>query len=114
ALVGLRGEELDREAGICRGEDLVDPHRTRNGTGAPPLRGCDAWPAVSFHVEISRGLWHARVFNYDRERLHSEVLEPWTQGKRVELGDKQWIPSESALKILEGPELAQADLNFGR
>src|SRR5437879_4172699 len=69
---------------------------------------------MSFHVEISRGMRSARAFNLDQERLSREVLEPWTKGRRFELGDQQWIPSKSSLRILEGPELDQTDLNFGR
>lgn len=33
---------------------------------------------------------------------------------RVELGDQQWDPGESALRILEGPELSPPELALGR
>ncbi len=69
---------------------------------------------MPFHVEISRGVSRARVFNYDDERLRREVLEPWMRGRPLLLGDKEWIPAKSELRVLEGPELGSTDLNFGR
>lgn len=69
---------------------------------------------MAFHIEISHGVTHARVFNFGPDRLRAEVLDPWMQGRPVALGDKQWIPADCELKILEGPELGPNDLNFGR
>jgi hypothetical protein len=69
---------------------------------------------MPFHVEIRRSLKHARVFNLTEERLRRTVLDPWGQGQPVELGDQRWDPRKSALRILEGPELSQPDLAFGR
>jgi hypothetical protein len=69
---------------------------------------------VAFHVEIRRSLRRARAFNLSEEKLRYTVIEPWRQGRSVELGDQQWDPGESALRILEGPELGQAELALGR
>jgi hypothetical protein len=69
---------------------------------------------VAFHVEIRRSLQRARAFNLSEEKLRRTVIAPWRQGVPVELGDQQWEPGESALKILEGPELSQAELALGR
>jgi hypothetical protein len=48
------------------------------------------------------------------EKLRRTVIEPWRQGLPVELGDQQWDPGDSALRILEGPELSQPELSLGR
>jgi hypothetical protein len=69
---------------------------------------------MAFHVEIKRGFRHARVFNLDDETLHRTVIRPWIQGQPVDLGDKEWIPKDCTLRILEGPELAGPDLAMGR
>jgi hypothetical protein len=70
---------------------------------------------VPFHVEISRGFrHHARAFNLDEARLRNTILEPWVQGRMIELGDREWQPKDCKLRILEGPELSDADLAMGR
>jgi hypothetical protein len=70
---------------------------------------------VAFHVEISMGFrQRARAFNLDEGRLRSEILEPWVSGRLIRLGDKDWQPRDSKLIVLEGPELADADLSMGR
>ena len=70
---------------------------------------------MPFHVEISSGFrQRARAFNLDEETLRREILEPWTRGRPIELGDKRWEPKDCALIILEGPELADTDLSMGR
>jgi hypothetical protein len=69
---------------------------------------------VAFHVEIRRSLRRARAFNLSEEKLRRTVIEPWRQGRPVELGDQQWDPAECALRILEGPELGQPELALGR
>lgn len=69
---------------------------------------------MAFHVEISRGFRRARAFNLDEEKLRATILEPWTHGRVISLGDKEWEPKDSKLIILEGPELGDADLSMGR
>jgi len=69
---------------------------------------------VAFHVEIGRGHRTAREFNLDDDRLRRVVLEPWAQGMEIRMGDREWLPSECQLTILEGPELSGPDLAFGR
>lgn len=69
---------------------------------------------MSFHVEISRGFRHARVFNLDEEAVRARVIEPWVRGHVIVLGDKDWEPRDCKLVILEGPELADTDLAMGR
>jgi hypothetical protein len=69
---------------------------------------------MPFHVEIGGGINHARAFNLSLEELRRTVLEPWLTGRFVDLGERQWDPRESSLRILEGPHLDTPDLSFGQ
>jgi hypothetical protein len=69
---------------------------------------------VSFHVELSTGINHARAFNLNREQLLAQVIAPWLEDLPIELGEQDWQPAESQLKILEGPHLSGPDLSFGQ
>lgn len=69
---------------------------------------------MPFHVELSSGIKHARSFNLSREQLIIEVIAPWLEDLPVELGEQEWQPAESKLKILEGPQLNGPDLAFGQ
>jgi hypothetical protein len=69
---------------------------------------------MPFHVEIANGLNHARTFNLSLEELRRAVLEPWLTGRVVSLGEHEWDPRESSLRILEGPHLGTPDLSFGQ
>jgi len=69
---------------------------------------------VPFHVEIRAGINHARAFNLSREQLLVTVVAPWLEDLTVELGEQEWLPAESQLKILEGPHLEGPDLAFGQ
>jgi hypothetical protein len=69
---------------------------------------------MPFHVEVRQGFRRASAFNLDEERLRRTVIVPWRSGVPLELGDREWDPQESTLKILEGPELNHAELAFGR
>jgi hypothetical protein len=69
---------------------------------------------VPFHVELSSGIKHARSFNLSREQLMAEVIAPWLEDLPVELGEKEWLPTESKLRILEGRHLEGPDLAFGQ
>jgi hypothetical protein len=69
---------------------------------------------VPFHVEIRRSLRRAWAFNLTEERLRATILEPWRRGRPVELGDREWDPRDSTLRILEGPELSPPELAHGQ
>jgi hypothetical protein len=69
---------------------------------------------VVFHVEIGTTLNHARSFNLSREELLAVVVGPWLEDRTIELGEQEWVPQESSLKILEGPRLEMPDLSFGQ
>lgn len=69
---------------------------------------------MPFHVEISDGLNHARAFNLSLDELRRQVLEPWLTDRPIELGEREWPPSESSLRIFESPHLDSPDLSFGQ
>jgi hypothetical protein len=69
---------------------------------------------VPFHVEVSSPLHHARIFNIGGAELQEAVLRPWLAGRTFELGEQEWEPRESQLKILEGKALDGPDLAFGQ
>jgi hypothetical protein len=69
---------------------------------------------VPFHVEVSAGMNRARVFNLNREDLIAKVVEPWLGDRTIAMGDHEWVPRKSSLKILEGPVMEGPDLAFGQ
>jgi hypothetical protein len=70
---------------------------------------------MAFHVEISSGFRErARAFNLDEADLRTTILDRWMRGRPISLGDKEWEPRDCKLIVLEGPELAEADLSMGR
>ena len=69
---------------------------------------------MTFHVELSNGLNHARAFNLSREQLLVQVVAPWLEDLQIELGEQEWLPAECQLKILEGRHLEGPDLAFGQ
>ena len=68
---------------------------------------------MAFHLEVSRSLNRARLFNLDEAGL-SRVLAPWAQGQPVEIGEREWDPGESELTVLDGPVLEPPDLAMGQ
>ena len=69
---------------------------------------------MSFHVEVGRSFRRARAFNLDEAQLRTSVLEPWSRGELVALGEREWDPRESDLTVIEGPALDTADLAHGQ
>ena len=69
---------------------------------------------MAFHVELSSSTSRARVFNLSHDELLGRVIEPWLADRPFELGEYEWLPSESSLTILEGPHLDNPALAFGQ
>ena len=69
---------------------------------------------MPFHVEIKSGLQHARAFNLEEGNVRRTIVDPWLDGRVIELGGREWEPKECTLRILEGPELSGPDLALGR
>src|SRR5207244_7926288 len=70
-------------------------------------------PRMPFHVEVKRSIHRARLFNVGEAELRRIVL-PWARGEPVEVGDREWVPAESTLKVLEGRALEPAELAHGQ
>jgi hypothetical protein len=56
----------------------------------------------------------ARVFNLDRDDLIAKVAQPWLEDRTIQMGDREWVPRRSILRILEGPRMETTDLSFGQ
>lgn len=69
---------------------------------------------MAYHVEISAGINHARAFNLSEAVVQRSIVAAWLDKRPIELGDRKWAPEESELRILEGPELGDPELNFGQ
>ena len=69
---------------------------------------------MSFHVEVRRSFHHARLFNLSEDQLRRRVLEPWSRGVTLEMGDREWSPDDSRLTVLEGRELETEELALGQ
>jgi hypothetical protein len=69
---------------------------------------------MPFHIEVNGSAGHARSFNLTEEELRQTVVEPWLDNRPILLGDRQWKPDESRLRILEGPVLSNPELSFGQ
>jgi hypothetical protein len=69
---------------------------------------------LSYHVQVSRSFQRAALFNLSEAELIGRIVEPWSRGARVELGDREWDPAEADLVVLEGPELDSPELALGQ
>jgi hypothetical protein len=69
---------------------------------------------VVFHVELRRFPHNTHAFNLSEAELRRLVLDPWSHGDAVELGERRWRVDDTRLTILEGPELASGQLSMGR
>jgi hypothetical protein len=69
---------------------------------------------MPFHVEVRRSFHHAWRFNLDAAELRAAVLDPWTRGAALTLGDREWTPADTQLSVLEGPRLDVTDLAHGQ
>jgi hypothetical protein len=69
---------------------------------------------VVFHVQVKRSHHRANVFNLDAATVRAAVVEPWLGRVPLRLGDREWPPEHSSLRILEGARLPPADLAHGQ
>jgi len=69
---------------------------------------------MPFHIEISRGINHARAFNLEPDELRRKFIDPWVDESPIRLGDHDWDPRRSELTVLEGPALDPPALSFGQ
>jgi hypothetical protein len=67
-----------------------------------------------FHLELRQFPHTARVFNLERAELDEKFIRPWVRGEMIDHDDRRWPPERTKMRVLEGPELAQADMGMGR
>jgi hypothetical protein len=66
-----------------------------------------------FHVELRQFPHSAWRFNLVDGELRV-IAERWVRGELLEIGERRWNPQQARLTIVEGPELAVAQLTMGR
>jgi hypothetical protein len=66
-----------------------------------------------YHVELRQFPHNAWRFNLNDGQLRT-VVERWVRGDLLEFGERRWNPQQARLTIVEGPELALAQLTMGR
>ncbi len=44
----------------------------------------------------------------------AKIVKPWLEERPIEMGDREWAPRDSSLRVLEGPEMKNQDLSFGQ
>jgi hypothetical protein len=66
-----------------------------------------------FHVEVRQFPHNAWRFNLTDRQL-GLLAEAWVRGEPIEFGERRWNPPQARLTIVEGPELALAQLSMGR
>lgn len=69
---------------------------------------------MRYHIELRRSHYRACAFNLDADALHRTVLEPWISGAPLRFGDREWEPSKTSLRVIEGEQLAAVDLAHGQ
>jgi hypothetical protein len=66
-----------------------------------------------YHLELRQFPHNLCRFNLTEQQLRA-VVEPWAAEKVVDIGERKWSPHQAKLTILEGPQLAVAELSMGR
>lgn len=67
-----------------------------------------------YHVELRKFPHSFCRFNLSEQELRETILSSWARGDWVQAGDRRWSPQEATLAIIEGPQLAVAELAMGR
>lgn len=67
-----------------------------------------------FHVELRRFPHNTHAFNLSEAQLRGTIIAPWRRNQTIELGEQKWVPEQTTLTILEGPELTTGDMAMGR
>jgi hypothetical protein len=67
-----------------------------------------------FHVQLRQFPHNFCAFNLSETELSQTLIEPWSRGQWVELGERKWSPHQARLVVLEGPHLPVEELSMGR
>jgi hypothetical protein len=66
-----------------------------------------------YHIEIRQFPHNMNRFNLSASELGA-IVEPWSQERFVDVGERKWNPQTAKLIVLEGPELPFEQLSMGR
>ena len=67
-----------------------------------------------FHIELRQFPHNTHAFNLTEAQLRGTVIAPWLREQTIDVGDRKWVPANTMLTILEGPELTTGDMAMGR
>src|ERR1700722_14287761 len=73
-----------------------------------------ALPESVYHVELRQFPHNMCRFNLSAQELRAVVLEPWSQERWIEFGERKWSPHQATLTVLEGPRIPFGQLTMGR
>jgi hypothetical protein len=66
-----------------------------------------------YHIELRQFPHNFCHFNLSEQQLRG-IVEPWSAGQVVEVGERKWDPRRAKLTILEGPRIPNTQLTMGR
>jgi hypothetical protein len=66
-----------------------------------------------YHIELRQFPHNFCRFNLSEQQLHG-IVESWSAGRVVDLGERKWDPQRAKLTILEGPRIPNTQLTMGR
>jgi hypothetical protein len=66
-----------------------------------------------YHLELRQFPHNLCRFNLTAAQLRG-VVEPWVREQVIEMGERKWSPQQAKITIIEGSELAMAELSIGR
>jgi hypothetical protein len=69
---------------------------------------------VVYHVELRQFPHNMCRFNFSAQELRQAVLEPWSEERWIEFGERKWSPHQATLTVLEGPRIPFGQLTMGR
>lgn len=67
-----------------------------------------------YHIELRQFPHNFCRFNMDEAGLRRTLLDAWSRGESVELGERHWDPRQASLTVLDGPRLEVQELAMGR
>jgi hypothetical protein len=66
-----------------------------------------------YHLELRQFPHNLCRFNLTDAQLRV-VLDPWVREQVIEMGERKWSPQQAKITIIEGAQLAMAELSMGR
>jgi hypothetical protein len=73
-----------------------------------------AYSQLMYHVELRQFPHNFCRFNLTERELRETIIDGWSRGEWIELGERKWSPHQANLTVLEGPRLPVEQLSMGR